>query len=55
METTMPNLPKIDIPKYDIPKIDIDIPKIDLGLDTSSPDEDTEIHESEDDNNAEKY
>lgn len=55
METDMLNLPKIDIPKYDIPKLDIDIPKIDLGLDTSSLDEDTEIHESEDDNNAEKH
>lgn len=55
METAVSNLPKIEIPKYDIPKIDIDIPKIDLRLDTSSLDEDTEIHESEDDNNAEKY
>ena len=55
METAVSNLPKIDIPKCDIPKIDIDIPKINLGLDTSSPNEDTETNESEDDNNAEKH
>lgn len=55
MEAAVSNLPKIDIPKCDIPKIDIDIPKINLGLDTSSPNEDTETNESEDDNNAEKH
>ena len=55
METAVSNLSKIDIPKCDIPKIDIDIPKINLGLDTSSPNEDTETNESEDDNNAEKH
>lgn len=55
METAVSNLPKIEIPKYDIPKIDIDIPKIDLGLDASSFIEDVESTESEDEDNAPKY
>lgn len=55
METAVSNLPKIEIPKYNIPKIDIDIPKIDLGLNTSSVSEDVESTESEDEDNAQKY
>ncbi len=52
METAVSNLPKIDIPKYDFPKIDIDIPKIDLGLNTSLASKDVETTESEDEDNA---
>lgn len=52
METAISKLPKIETLKYNIPKIDIDIPKIDLGLDTSFFIEDVESTEREDEENA---
>lgn len=53
METAVSNLPKIDIPSYNLPKINMNIPKIDLGLNTEGEREIINIAKDVDDNNEE--
>ena len=53
MESAVSSLPKINIPKYDIPKLDINIPKIDLGINTATQSEIINIAKDVDDNNEE--
>ena len=53
METAVSNLPKIDIPSYNLPKINMNIPKIDLGLNTEGESEIVNIAKDVDDNNEE--